>query len=65
MDFTEICRTCLNESKLMQTIFEVKLSEVHNVRLIDFIRRLTSIKVRYYFCFSLFFHILIVGRKIG
>lgn len=44
-DVTQICRTCLTQAKFMHTIFEVKLSNVQNIRIIDFIRRLTSIKV--------------------
>ncbi|KRT78355.1 zinc-finger associated domain containing protein, partial [Oryctes borbonicus] len=44
-DITKVCRTCLTQAKRMRTIFEVKLSNVHNIRVIDFIRRLTSIKI--------------------
>ncbi|KAI4465266.1 finger putative transcription factor family-related [Holotrichia oblita] len=44
-DVTKVCRTCLTQAKFMHTIFEVKLSNVQNIRIIDFIRRLTSIKI--------------------
>ncbi|GJQ70373.1 hypothetical protein Trydic_g22804 [Trypoxylus dichotomus] len=44
-DIMKVCRTCLTQAKRMHTIFEVKLSNMHNIRAIDFIRRLTSIKI--------------------
>lgn len=46
-NFEQICRTCLSKDKNMKSVFAVHISDTHLVRVVDFIRRLTSIKVRF------------------